>query len=506
MFIVTANEMYDIDRYTMNEIGLDGKLLMENAGRAVSGKIESIIEKPDHICIFAGSGNNGGDGFVIARTLLNKGYHITVVQVVPNQKITGDALYHKNLLLSLGGSVIVSQEPSEIHELVRNSDVIIDAILGIGVSGMLRNPIAEMVSIINETAKLVISVDIPSGLPADEGIRDFQSVQASYTVIVEAPKVSAFLQHTASFYGKWDTVSIGLPLEALQNNVKRASWTENLFRQSMPTRKTDAHKGNHGRGLVVGGNTEMPGSITMTIKAALRTGSGLITAGTTEKVIPVAASHCMEATYLELGETNGNLNNDISIPFKSFDAVALGMGMGRQQVTGNLVRQTVEEAMCPLIVDADGLYHLTSLLDLVGNRQFPTIITPHPGEMAMLLNISVHELLVKPFTYSKIFAEKYHVYVVLKGRFTIITTPAGEQSVNRTGNVGLAKGGSGDVLSGIILAMVMQKQSVFKALCNACFVHGSAADILVAKEHSVNDLMASDVIEGIGEVYRTFRV
>ncbi len=498
--------MYDIDRYTVNEIGLDGKLLMENAGRAVSGKIESIIEKPNHICILTGSGNNGGDGFVIARTLLNQGYHITVVQVVPNQKITGDAHFHKNLLFSLGGSVIVSQEPSEIHELVRNSDVIVDAILGIGVSGVLRNPIAEIVSIINEAANLVISVDIPSGLPADEGIRDFQSVQASYTVIVEAPKISAFLQHTESFYGKWDTVPIGLPLHALQNNVKRISWTEDLFRQSMPTRETDAHKGNHGRGLIVGGNAEMPGSITMTIKAALRTGSGLITAGTTEKVIPVAASHCMEATYLKLGETNGNLNNDIPIPFKSFDAVALGMGMGRQQITGNLVRQTVEEATCPLIVDADGVYHLKPLLDLVRNRKGPTIITPHPGEMAMLLDVSVPELLVKPFTYSKIFADKYQVYVVLKGRFTIITTPAGEQFVNRTGNVGLAKGGSGDVLSGIILAMVMQKQSVYEALCNACFVHGSAADILVAKEHSVNDLMASDVIEGIGEVYRTFRV
>ncbi|MBP1950649.1 NAD(P)H-hydrate dehydratase [Virgibacillus litoralis] len=506
MFIVTANEMYDIDRYTMNEIGMDGKLLMENAGRAISGKIESIIEKPDHICILTGSGNNGGDGFVVARTLLNKGYHISVVQVVPNQKITGDALFHKNLLLSFGGTVIVSQQPSEVYELIRDSDVIVDAILGIGTSGMLRNPIAEIVSIINDTSNLVISVDIPSGLPADEGLRDFQSVQADYTVIVEAAKASAFLQHTASFYGKWDTVSIGLPLDALQNNIKRISWTEELFRQSMPKRETDAHKGNHGRGLVVGGNAEMPGSIAMTVRAALRAGAGLITAGTTEKVIPVAASHCMEATYLKLGETNGSLNDEISIPFKSFDAVALGMGMGRQQVTGNLVRQMVEEATCPLIVDADGLYHLKPLFDLVSNRKGPTIITPHPGEMAMLLDISVPELLVKPFAYSKVFAEKYHVYVVLKGKFTIVTTPSGKQSVNRTGNAGLAKGGSGDVLSGIILAMVMQKQSIFEALCNACFVHGKSADILVAEENSVYDLMASDVIDGIAEVYRTLEV
>ncbi|WP_164671063.1 NAD(P)H-hydrate dehydratase [Virgibacillus doumboii] len=504
MYIVTANEMYEIDRHAIHHIGIDGKLLMENAGRAVSEKIESIVKKTDHISIFTGSGSNGGDGFVIARTLLDKGYQATVVQVVPNEKISGDALYHKKLYLACGGTVNVTRQTSEIDELVRKSDIIVDAILGIGTKGMLRESLSKIVSIINDAAAYIISVDIPSGLPADEGVTDFQAVQANRTIIVELPKISTFLQHTAAYFGEWETVSIGLPLKAVKKNASKVFLSAERFRHTMPERAADSHKGDHGRGLVVGGSADMPGSIAMTVNAALRAGAGLVTAGTTKSVKASVATHCMEATYLTLGETDGFLNSDVSLPFETFDAAVLGMGMGRHEVTGDLVKATVGKVSGPLTVDADGLYHLKPILDLAENRTSPTIITPHPGEMAMLLDTTVKELLAKPFAYSKMLAEQYRIYVVLKGKFTIITAPDGKQAVSTAGNEGLAKGGSGDVLSGIILAMVMQKQDIFDALCNACFVHGKAADLLVAETHSVYDLMATDVINGISHVYRTF--
>lgn len=504
MYIVTANEMCEIDRYATKTIGIDGKLLMENAGRAVSEKIESIVKKTDDIRIFTGSGNNGGDGFVIARTLLNKGYHISVVQVVPSEKISGVARYHKTLFSACGGKVNVTWQPAEIEAMVRKSDIVVDAILGIGTNGMLREPISKVVSIMNDAAAYIISVDIPSGLPADEGIIDFQAVQANRTIIVETPKVSTFLQHTVVFYGVWETVSIGLPVKAVQANAKKVIWTQKRFRQTIPERAADSHKGDHGRGLVVGGSENMPGSIALTVNAALRAGAGLVTAAATEHVKSTVASHCLEATYVTPGESDGFLTNDIYIPFETFDAAVLGMGMGRRDVTGDLVKTAVKDDSCPLIVDADGLYHLKPILDLTGNRTYPTILTPHPGEMAMLLDITVKELLVKPFTFSKMLAEAYQIHIVLKGKFTVITAPDGKQAVSTAGNEGLAKGGSGDVLSGVILAMVMQKQDPFDALCNACFVHGEAADLLIAETNAVYDLTASDVINGISKVYRTF--
>lgn len=503
MYIVTAKEMYGIDRYTTEEIGMDGKLLMENAGRAISRKIKSKIGKADVITVFAGSGNNGGDGYVIARTLLNKGYQIAVIQVVPDQKITGDARYHKNLFINCGGTISVTQDTSEISDALNQTDIVIDAILGIGATGKLREPIKSIVDAINDYPVYVISVDIPSGLPADEGAADFDSVQAARTIVVGYPKMSAFLQHTATFYGEWESVDIGFP-ETVEKSLSRYTWTNEQFQNRMPVRKTDSHKGDHGRGLVIGGSEEMPGSIAMTVRAALRAGAGLVTAGTVKQAIPVVASQCIEATNLKLDESKGAIDGEQSIPYDNFDAFALGMGLGRHETTRTLVTEAVQRAKGPLILDADGLFHIKNELELFKERTDPAIITPHPGEMAMLTGVSVPDILQEPFAYSKAFAQKYQVFVVLKGRYTIVTTPDGKQSVNTTGNQGLAKGGSGDVLSGIILAMLLQHNNLFDALCNACLVHGKAADLMVSESHSVYDLMALDVVEGIGKVYRTF--
>lgn len=280
-------------------------------------------------------------------------------------------------------------------------------------------------------------------------------------------------------------------------------WTEEEFKKSMPERSRYSHKGSHGKGLAIGGSLEMPGSIAMTVSAALRTGAGLVTAATAKSAIPVVASQCMEATYLVLEETDGFISSDQPISFADYDAVVMGMGMGRHHAAQHLIRNALESAACPLIVDADGLYHLKALPALLKKRTAPVVVTPHPGEMAMLLDISVPELLQKPFACAKMFAEEYGVYVVLKGPFTIITSPHGQQTVTQTGNKGLAKGGSGDVLSGVILAMMMQEQSIMEALSNASFVHGQAADMLVANTHSVYDLMASDLLYGIPKVFRT---
>lgn len=499
MYIVTAKEMYEMDMFTVQEQGMDARILMENAGRAVCNEITKVVKKTDQISVLVGAGDNGGDGFVIARTLMNKNYHVTVVQVVPDEKITGNAAYHKTLFLNFGGPITVQSNPSDIQEIIAQSDVVVDAIIGIGVRDKLREPIATIVSMINEKAACVISVDIPTGLPANEGVSSFSAIQADYTFIIEAPKMSLFLQHTAPFYGKWEVVSIGISGSA-KANVHRCTWDQCEFRQTMPRRGPYAHKGDHGRGLAIGGSKEMPGSIAMTAKAALRTGAGLLTVATPEEAISSIAPVCTEAMYLALNDHDGS---DL-FPFDTFDAIAIGMGLGRHQQAERLIKNVLTQATCPVIIDADGLYHAKADLSIVSQRPYPTIVTPHPGEMSMLLDVSIKELLEKPFYYARKFASAYQVYVVLKGKYTIITTPDEQQAVSQTGNQGLAKGGSGDVLSGIILAMVMQHKRIFPGLGNACFLHGMAADLQVVHAHSHYDLLATDVIEGIPAVYRTF--
>ncbi|KNE21687.1 bifunctional ADP-dependent NAD(P)H-hydrate dehydratase/NAD(P)H-hydrate epimerase [Virgibacillus pantothenticus] len=501
MFIVTAKEMYDMDRLAMQEIGLDGKLLMENAGRAVAWKVMRKISQTDKICVLAGAGNNGGDGFVIARTLLDHNYHVEVLQVVPNDKVTGDAYDHKRIYEKCGGQVVPYETGS--IQMVKEADVLIDAMIGIGIKGEVREPFASLISLINAEQSYVISVDIPSGVPADEGGESFHAVQADYTIIIGAPKQSVFLPYTASYYGEWEVVSIGLPTFIFKRLTSKGMWQLEDVKKTLPKRQLFDHKGNHGRGLIIGGCKEMPGALSMSVQAALKSGAGLIMGASSLPVIQMIAGNCVEATYSALSATDGYLDNHSEINLDSYDAIAIGMGLGRKECTKDLVKYVIEKATCPIIIDGDGLYHLSQLLPQINERTHPSVITPHPGEMAMLLGVSVRELLKQPFQYAKEFATAYRVYVVLKGRYTIVTSPEGVQMVNPTGNPGLAKGGSGDVLTGIALAMVMQKQSLLQALSNACYIHGMSADLLVQHQHSEHDLLATDVINGITDVYRT---
>src|SRR5690625_5265308 len=252
-------------------------------------------------------------------------------------KLTEDSLYKKNIFMNCEVSIMQAKQARDISELISHADLIIDAMVGIGIKGVLREPVSTIVTMINEEPAYIISVDIPSGLPADEGDSNFKSVQADYTVIIGAPKISAFLQHTAPYYGQWEVVSIGHPLPVFKKHADRHVITAKQFKENMPKRNKYSHKGSHGNGLIVGGNPEMPGSLIMSVKAALRAGAGLITAGTYRKVISAVASQCIEATYLSIPETNAFSGNDHPIPTENYDAIALGMGMGRHDETRELV-------------------------------------------------------------------------------------------------------------------------------------------------------------------------
>lgn len=500
MKIVTAKEMYEIDRIAMKKKGLHGCILMETAGRAIAEKVKKHTNKSSEIIVLVGSGNNGGDGFVIARTLFNQGYLVKVIQLVSNGKIKGDAQYHKNVYERFGG--VVHLYSIDSHTVIEMADVIIDAMLGIGVKGKVRYPFNEIITTVNNAHNLIVSVDIPSGIPAENDPEFETAVKADFTYVIEAPKLSAFVTGYAPYYGEWEVVSIGLPSEAFESVRVRRTWDQSDVKATLPQRDRFAHKGSHGKGLIIGGSAWMPGSVTMTAKAALRSGTGLLTIGTEKSAIPSIASQCSEATFIDLTAEEGWIGAVNAIKASNYDAIVIGMGMGR--TTSAITRQVLKEAEVPVVVDADGLSHIQNDLSILQSRSYPTIVTPHPGEMAMLLNCSIADVVAAPFEVAKAFAEKYHVHLVLKGTYSIVTDPSGNQWINTTGNQGLAKAGSGDCLSGIILAMIMQDQTISEALSNSCYIHGKSAELLVEDSHSTYDLIATDVIEGIPSVFRAF--
>ena len=494
--------MYEMDRYTIEELGLDSKILMENAGRAISQRITKLITKKNQILVLIGSGNNGGDGFVIARTLHHQGYQVLALQLVADYKIQGDAAYHKQLFINFGGMLKKVSKTGELKGYLEQASIVVDAILGLGVKGKLRSPLDEMVALVNSYDVITVAVDLPSGIPADEGITDFVGIEADYTFIIQELKPSAVLGHTAPYYGKWEVVDIGISTKT--TDFKQV-WSKAEVCSSLPRRNDYAHKGNHGRGLVIGGSRDMPGSVAMTALAALRAGSGLITVASAWDAIPIIANHCMEAMYTSLQSENGKIINDQRLDLTKYDAIAIGMGMGREPKTTEFVQHVVANATVPILIDADGLYHVKGELPLLAKRKYRTVLTPHIGEMAMLSDTTSDYVLANPFEIAKQFATLYNVYLVLKSAVTIITAPSGKQWVNMTGNSGLAKGGSGDVLSGVLLAMMMQPQSVQEALSNGCYIHGTSADILVAENEAKQSLLASDVINGLTRVFRAFQ-
>ncbi|UOR10323.1 NAD(P)H-hydrate dehydratase [Halobacillus amylolyticus] len=503
MDVVTAQEMYEWDQVAMESTGLDGKLLMENAGRAVSSELEKKLDKHQRVMMLIGAGNNGGDGFVIARTLLNRGYSVEAWQVVPDSKVKGDARHHKEIFMKTGYTLYKLEENDDLRESFESAEVIIDAMLGIGVKGHLRGPIKQVVELANEQKAFRIAVDLPTGVPADEGIVEFDAFKADYTYIIAALKVSALVEHTRLYYGEWKVCDIGLPVRKLPS-PNRKVWQREDSKRILPKRDANSHKGSHGKALIVGGAAHMPGSIAMSAKAALRSGAGLVTVATPKSAVPTIATYVQEATFLPLAEEEGVIKGPVDFDVSAYDGVAVGMGMGRGRESNNLVNHLVSSVKSPLLIDADALYQLKNILGLLRSRTYPTILTPHPGEFAHLVDQPISAIVQSPFSYSREFSKKYGVYTVLKGPATIITAPNGSQFVDLTGNAGLAKGGSGDVLSGILLAMMLQSGSTTHALNSGCMLHGLTAEMLIEDDHSMVDLLATDLIEGLTQTFRTF--
>ncbi|MFV8830055.1 NAD(P)H-hydrate dehydratase [Alkalihalobacterium sp. APHAB7] len=507
MRIVTAAEMYKMDTYTIEKIGIREDTLMESAGQAVANLMMKKLTPSQNIMIVAGAGNNGGDGFVIARILKSYGYRVDLWIIPPPEKIKGAAKHALDVYFRSGYDVeYFTKNEEKFFKVMSTYEVIIDCLLGIGVKGDLRPPYNLIVQEVNGLKSVqVISVDVPSGVATDGG-EVIEAIKADATITIQNPKVGAFTYPAAYYYGAVSVADIGIPPLVVDECTERKElWTEQHVLKHLPTRLPNVHKGTNGKGLLIGGSRQMTGAVMLSAKAALRSGAGLLTVAVPDVIHPIVATHCLEAMYLPCATEKGHFQGELAVDFGAFDAVAVGPGMGRtiggQKVVGEVLKHEA-----PVVLDADALFHVKDLLPLLKERKDPTVLTPHTGEMARLCGMPILEVEQKRFELSKQFAEEHGVYLVLKGPFTIVTTPRGEQFVNPTGNAGLAKGGSGDVLTGMVLAFIMQKASIQAAISNAVFVHGKAADLLLEGQHTLTDIMATDVIEKIPNALKLYQL
>ncbi|MGY4691214.1 NAD(P)H-hydrate dehydratase [Salibacterium sp. K-3] len=508
MQVVTGNEMREMDRYTMQDLGMKEELLMENAGRAVAHALEKKYSASAgrKTAVLIGKGNNGGDGFVIARVLQERGWKIETLLLSDAEAFQGAACYHKDVFERSGFQWKYWNE-GEISRIQSGYDLIVDAMLGTGVKGGLRSPFKEAAEALRESEATVAAVDIPSGVPSGEESVPEPVVQADVTITLQCPKISAYLHPAARFYGTVEIVDIGLPGLALDvQEGRKQLWRRQDAAQTLEKRESDAHKGSHGKGLLLGGSTTMPGALRMASKACLYSGAGLLTAAFPASAAAIPAGAPPELMMLPLPDEDGYVSPKIQVDDldpDAFDTAAAGPGMGRGSGAGKIVKQLVEQTKVPLLLDADALYFLPELVHALQQRRSPVVLTPHPGEMARLAGVSVQEVSRRRFSLSRETAALYNSCIVLKGPHTIVTMPDGRQFVNTTGNEALARGGTGDILTGIILGMLMQQQDMQPAVSNAVYLHGLAADLAVEHDFDSYAMASTDIISYLPSAFRS---
>ena len=504
MKVVTAEQMRHIDRVTIAERGVPGARLMERAGQAVADKIAELAE-PCRVAVVAGKGNNAGDGFVVARHLAGRNYGVTVFLLADPADFRADARTMHEAIPESVKQVRVEDE-AQLSAGLTEFDLIVDAILGTGIEGPVRGLLGQAIEAINASALPVLSVDIPSGLPTDGEPIAGPVVRAGHTVTMGLPKLGMLIQPGVEFSGTVTVASLDFPDDLLDDpDIKINLLTEKMIRDLLPPRPRDGHKGTFGSLLVVGGSPGMTGAPVMAGRAAMRSGVGLVFCASAQDLQPQIAARLLEELTIPLPSTD-RLNLDLeSLPAlrlraTQVRALALGPGIGRSDGTAKLVRRAVEEIQLPMVVDADALDALGGHLDALTGREAPTILTPHPGEMSRLTGLSVSEIQADRIGVAQRLAAAFPVIVVLKGAQTIVADVDGSAYINPTGNTGLAKGGSGDVLTGLIGGFLAQtRQGLPAALCGV-FLHGLAAD-LAADAIPPRAMIASDVIDHLPEAF-----
>jgi ADP-dependent NAD(P)H-hydrate dehydratase / NAD(P)H-hydrate epimerase len=495
--LYTADVMRAVDSIAIHGIGIPGAHLMERAGMAVAGEILERFD-PEEVVLFCGKGNNGGDGFVVARELFDAGCEVTVFTLAGDDEYTGDAKLNLDILDHLGVDVRPfgdGDEPDEDIVIVTElADVIVDAIFGTGFTGAAKGPAAAAVELINGAPGIVVSVDIASGVGANNGSVHGPAVFADLTVALHAPKVGHFITPGGAFSGEVAVAPIGIPSLADHETDVWLLTDGGVSALIQPKSGLD-HKRSVGTVLVVGGSRGMTGAAHMTAMAALRSGAGLVHAALPqgaggEKPFPEVIVLEAPGEAGQFGAASGAALLDEAEKMK---AVAVGPGLGRGDGAKRLVRELIAVDR-PLLLDADGLYALGDRPELLAERRLPTVLTPHEGELGRLLGRPADEVAAQRLACVRSAAQRSNATVLLKGEATIVADPSGRAYVVPTGNPGLATPGTGDVLSGVIVAQLAKGMDATDAACLGAYLHGLAADIVAQESVGTEGMIASDLL------------
>ena len=494
MKLVTAKQMNEIDNRATTQHGISGVTLMSNAAEHLAKATMEHVPPGGCVAVFCGTGNNGGDGIGAAAYLIEKGISVRVILIGEEKKLTSDALEMQNRLLKFGGSLERYSLSADLVDYVSDCDVIIDAIFGTGLKTDLVSEVLSAVTMINSSQALIISADIPSGVHADTGRVFKDAVKADITITFSLAKPGHFVEPGCIYTGELRVCDIGIPKSILESTVSHtyAAMPEDV---ELPKRRRNTHKGDYGRALIIAGSVGYTGAPALSARAASKMGAGLVSVGVPKSIYEVTAVKLDEEMPFPLpGDAKGrlaaNAASEILRNSKKSDVCLIGPGLGSSDDISELVQSIVRFSETPIILDADGLNAIASNVDILNQATCPMVLTPHPGEFERLGGGSTDDRLQA----ARDFASKYGCILVLKGHRTIIALPNGIAYINTTGGPAMAKGGTGDVLAGMITALIAQRIPLVHAVIKAIYIHGLAGDMCASKfgEYSVT---ASDIIE-----------
>jgi len=506
--LVTANQMQYLDKVTIEECGVPGIVLMENAGR---GAAELLVRyfpevRRNEVAILAGRGNNGGDGFVIARHLKNWGIRTKVYLLSSRDNVHGDARTNLQIWLNMGGEMVELPTRGDFKRAkgyLTDACLIVDAILGTGLNSEVKGYLKDVISFVNTLPQPVMAVDIPSGIDATRGKILGVAIRATLTATFGLAKIGQAMYPGISCVGKLEVVDIGIPRTIIDNvDIKTHLIDHNELDSSIfSSRPVQTHKGDYGHLLVLSGSPGKTGAAAMVCQGALRIGTGLVTLGIPATLNPILEVKLTEALTEPLPDSPaGYLSSKSLVRIKELlevtTALALGPGISTQPHTQELILDLIPQIKVPMVIDADGITALALRREVLKECKSSIILTPHPGEMARLMGTTIKAIQDDRIGVAKTFADSYGCFVILKGNRTIIASPKGEIYINPSGNPGMASGGTGDVLTGIIGGLLAQGISPLEAAKWGVYLHGFAGDIAAQKMGEI-PLIASDIIDHI---------
>lgn len=499
MKVSSIAEMREMDRTAIERYGIAGEILMENAGLAVVALISerfSIAGKK--FLVFCGLGNNGGDGFVIARKLHSDGGSVKVYILGDRKKYRGAAKTNLDILSRLPIEIAELQSVTAISKEVSHCDLIVDAIFGTGLSKEVGGIHREVIEQINGSRKTVFSVDIPSGVHGDNGQIMGGSVQADYTVAFGLPKRGNLLYPGFERCGELYVTHISFTPSLYDNDSLKVAVNTPV---PLPTRIADGHKGDFGEALFIAGASSYFGAPYFAALSFLKAGGGYSRLASPKSITPFIANRGSEIVFVPQRETpSGSISYENKAALlelaAGMDVIILGPGTSLDEETGKLMRELLREIEKPIILDGDGITALSEHLNLIAERKEGTVLTPHMGEMSRITRRSISELKGDPISILQHTASELNACIVLKGAHTLIGCPDQQVFINMSGNSGMATAGSGDVLTGTIAAMYCLGLSLYEAARKGVFIHGLSGDI-AAREMGADGMTAQDILESL---------